>query len=281
MTRVAPAHLGGFGSLKAVQRAKQELVQTLQSDGTAFLNVDDPLVAAMARECRGRVVTFGVSPDADIQATDVRSFDDVLQLVVNNFEYRVPVCGRHNVTNVLAAIAVGLEVGLPAEQIGAGLQKFQPAAGRCNVSNVGRWKVIDDTYNASPASVTAAIRLVEDFHDCHHRILALSDMLDLGTQSPELHYGIGAALAQSRIDHVAVTGQFSEHVVEGFLACGGGVNRISRFDDQHTMVAMLDCLLSDDDLILVKGSRDTHMERVVTELQLLAARPESSFLRAA
>jgi len=281
ITRVAPAHLKGFQSLQTVQRTKQELAEALSSDGTLFLNIDDPLVAEMAKATRANVITFGTNPEADVCATEVEAINDQLRLVVNEREYLVPICGQHNVTNVLAAIAVGLEVGVDTDQIAVGLRGYRAEAGRSFVTSVGDWTVVDDTYNSSPASVTAAIRIAEQYAGCHHRVMVLNDMLDLGTQAADLHYGIGMALATSKIDHVCVLGQFSDDVVEGFLSANGSLNRISAFEQPETLEAMLDCLLTDTDLIVVKGSRATHMEDVLPMLQRLADGGEEVIRRAA
>lgn len=281
ITRVAPAHLRRFESLNGVQQCKQQLVQSMKPDGTVFLNIDDPLVAQMARATRAQVITFGLSEAADVRATEYETLEDELRLVVDGHEYIVPICGRHNVTNVLAAIAVGLEVGISPEQIATGLQKYEAKPGRNFVTEIGDWTVIDDTYNSSPASVSAAIQMAEDFSDCQHRVLVLNDMLDLGDQAGDQHYGIGAALASSRIDHVALMGEFAIDVTEGFLAAGGHANRISQFTDISTLTAMLDCLLSDDDVVVVKGSRGTKMERVLDVLRTLAVQDHDSVRRAA
>lgn len=282
VTRVAPAHLAGLHSLQAVQKAKQELVQAMSADGIVFLNIDDPLVAAMAAATPARVITFGTSAAADVRAKSIETLNQQLKMVVNDHTFVIPICGRHNATNVLAAIAVGMEVGLTEDQIAAGLLTFQSTSGRSFVSCIGSWTVIDDTYNSSPASVSAAIQMAEDFQDAAHRILVLNDMLDLGDHAADLHYGVGALLASSKIDHVAVLGEFSGDVVEGFLASGGALNRISRFTDLNLLAAMLDCLLGPNDLVVVKGSRDTRMERVVELIKTAAtAGAPASLLRAA
>jgi UDP-N-acetylmuramoyl-tripeptide--D-alanyl-D-alanine ligase len=270
VTTVSPAHLDELTSLKAVQQEKQALVESLSTDGVAFLNIDDPLVAEMQKSASGRVVTFGTAESAEVRATAVVTSDESLRLTVDGDEYTVRACGRHNVTNVLAAIAIGLEVGIAPEQINAGLATYEPEAGRCCLLQIGAWTVIDDTYNASPAAVNATIRTAEDFQHCRHRVLVLNDMLDLGDQAADLHYGMGAALAASTLDHIAVTGNFAGDVVDGFLASGGALNRISCFASLTTLTAMLDCLLCDNDLVLVKGSRATRMEQVVESLRQLA-----------
>ncbi len=281
VTRIAPAHMNGFRSLQTVQQSKQELVQAVGPDGTVFLNIDDPLVAEMAAATRAQVVTFGMSADADVRCTEVEPCDDSLRMVVDDHEYIVPICGRHNATNALAAIAVGLEIGVTPEQIAAGLQAFEAKPGRSFVAEVGPWTVIDDSYNSSPASVAAAIQMAEDYQSCNRRVLVLNDMLDLGDQSADLHYGIGAALASSKIDHVAVMGDFAVDVVEGFMGASGSQNRISVFNDLTLLSAMLDCLLGPDDVVVIKGSRATQMERVVDELRTLAATDEPGLRRAA
>jgi UDP-N-acetylmuramoyl-tripeptide--D-alanyl-D-alanine ligase len=270
VTSVSPAHLDGLKSLQAVQQEKQALVASLSRDGVAFLNVDDPLVAEMQTSAPGRVVTFGTAEAADVRATAVSITDAALVLTVDGDKYTVRACGRHNVTNVLAAIAVGLEVGLAPEQINAGLSTYEPEPGRCCPLQIGSWTVIDDTYNSNPAAVSAAIRTAEEFKHCRHRVLVLNDMMGLGEQAADLHYDMGAVLASSKLDHIAVAGDFAGDVVDGFLACGGALNRISCFASLTLLTTMLDCLLCDNDLVLVKGSRDTRMEQVVESLRRLA-----------
>ena len=281
VTRVAPAHLRGFESLQAVASDKQELVRALSSDGVAFLNADDLLVSLMASETKGRVVTFGHSTDADIRITDVIVQDRILRVTVDGHQYDVPVCGRHLATSVAAAVAIGLEVGISPAVINDGLQRFQPEPGRSVVQTIGPWTVIDDSYNANPASVAAGIQTVEEYTSGRHRIVVLGDMLDLGEQAPDLHFGIGARLASSSVDHVALIGDFAADVVDGFLTSGGDINRISEFSDHSLLLTMLDCIAGDDDVILVKGSRGAAMERVVEQLQTLHAPSPNVSRRAA
>ncbi len=279
ITRIAPCHLRGFESVQKIQLEKVRIIATLPEDGVAFLNSDDPLVSELNKCTRARVVTFGTSGSPDVLATSVTVNKGQLRVVVDEHEYVVPVCGRHNVCSVLAAIAVGMEIGVSVEGIQDGLRKFQSEPGRCVLSQLGTWTVIDDTYNSSPASVSAAIRTLEEFSSCNHRVLVLGDMLDLGDQAADQHYGIGASLASCQLDHIAVTGEFAPDLVEGFLSSGGNPNRISEFSDVTMLTTMLDCILSDDDCVLVKGSRATEMERVIQQLKLL--QDQSSVRRAA
>ncbi len=275
VTRVAPAHLDGFGSLKSVQEEKSELVRSLTSNGVAFLNADDPRVQGMAGLTRARTVSFGESSNADVRAQDVRVCNQSLSLVVDSQTYVAPVCGRHHVTSVLATVAVGRELGLTADQINQGLSRYQPEAGRCRVLSIGSLSVIDDTYNASPASVAAAAEVLQKWSTPKRRLLVLGDMLDLGDQAEEFHYSVGASLAGSSIDHVLSFGRHAADIADGFLEAAGSLNRISVFADFATLLLMLDCLLSPGDVVLVKGSRGMQMERVIAALHD-AALPSST-----
>lgn len=273
VTRVTPVHLSGFSSLKAVQQEKQKLVESLDRDGTAFLNADDPLVMQMGDACRGQVITFGFSETADVRITEFCPLSNGMRLTVNDIDFEAPLIGRQLATNVAAAIAVGLEVGLSTDQIAEGLKRFQNLQGRQQLHRVGQWTVIDDSYNSSPASVAAAIDCVQSFQHVQHRVMVLNDMLDLGDQSGDLHFGVGASLVNSKVDHIAVLGEFSTDLIEGFMSAGGHQNRISQFRSVDQMMPILDCLLSPEDVVLVKGSRGTKMEQVVTRLEQLAATP--------
>lgn len=280
VTRVTPVHLSGFSSLKAVQQEKQKLVASLDEDGTAFLNADDRLVMEMSESCRGQVITFGFSEEANVRITEFSQQPNGMTLTVNGHEYEVPLIGKQLATNVAAAIAVGLEVGLTCDQIAEGLTRFHNLQGRQQLQSIGDWSVVDDTYNSSPASVAAAIDCVHSFNHAAHRVMILNDMLDLGDQSCDLHFGIGASLANSDVDHVVVLGQFAPDVIEGFQSAGGHVSRISEFQRIDQMMPVLDCLLSPGDVVLVKGSRGTRMERVVQRLeQLTVAATESRPMR--
>lgn len=266
LTRIAPSHLSRMQSLKVIQEEKAQLLKALRPDGIAFLNADDRLVIELAKQLDCEIVTFGTSNDADIYAKGVESNGHTVAAEVNGVRFEVSAFGSHHLTSILAAIAVGQTVGLSDDQIQSGLQTYVPQSGRCEILQTPANTVINDSYNSSPASVAAAMTALEECRDGHRRVIVLGDMLDLGEQSAELHYGVGVLLADSKIDHVVVTGQYSEDLVEGFRSNSGSLNRISQFNDLETLRAILPCLVSDDDAVLVKGSRGARMERVVEML---------------
>lgn len=267
VTRVAPAHLAGFGSLDAVTAAKQELIESLPANSIAFLNQDDPRVAAMSRAARGRVVSFGSARTSDQHCTIINETMERLFVRSSLGDFDVPVTGGHHVTSVAGVLAVAGELGLSRADIQQGFDQYEPAEGRMSVKTCGDITIIDDTYNASPASVTAAIRALSQWQPNGRRIAVLGDMLDLGEQAAELHHASGIVLAGAAIDHVIAYGDHADNVANAFLTAGGRLHQVSVFQDASTMLAVLDCLVDAGDVVLVKGSRDMKMEAIVEVLR--------------
>lgn len=272
VTRVSAAHLATFGSLDAIRQTKQELVEAIGSEGTVFLNADDPAVSSMATATSAEIITFGFSDGAQFRASGIESRNGHCSLTVDGSRFAFE-GARQLATCALAAIAVGRVVGISAAQIADGLASFQPDAGRGRIVMRNPWTVVDDSYNASPASVHAAVDSLSDWTQARHRLLVLGDMLELGAESERAHYEIGRSLMSSSVDHTLVFGQYAEHVVAGAKATGGSINRISQFHDLNMLQTMLDCLLTPGDVVVVKGSRSVHMERVVDWL-IEQCRPE-------
>lgn len=270
ITRVAPAHVETIGSLDLIRKAKQELAEAIGPDGTVFLNADDAAVRQMADSVQGNVVLYGFCSEADVRATNVvtNTNRSVITVDGREFQFQGP---RHLATSALAAIAVGRTTGMADSRIADGLAGFQLDAGRGRMVNRDPWTVIDDSYNASPASVIGAIQGLADWPNSKHRILVLGDMLELGQDSAAAHFEIGRQLASSTVDHTLVYGQFAEDVVAGAKSTGVTLNHISLFHDLATLQVMLDCIMTPGDVVLIKGSRGMQMENVVQWLQQQAA----------
>ncbi len=268
VTRVAPSHLASFDSIDEIAATKRELVESLNSDGIAFLNADDPRVASMKNSTQARVVTFGQADDADLRYCLTEVSNTQLIVRVGTTEFCVPACGAHHVDAIGASLAVAEELGLSANEIQEGFNRFKAAPGRTALQTVNGIEVIDDTYNANPASVQAAIRLLSDWHTRGHRVLVLGDMLDLGECADELHYAMGILMARASIDHAVAYGRHANDVADGFVSAGGRLSRISVFENEATLLAVLECLVSPGDALLVKGSRGMAMERIVSGLRV-------------
>lgn len=262
ITKVAPTHLESFESLSAIQSTKQELAQAIGSGGTVLLNADDSLVCSMKSSTSAEVILFGLAEDADVQVSDVSIHEGICTVEIGDklYQFAGP---RHLASLAAAAVAVGQLVGVCDSNIRMGLASFQLDAGRGRVVQRSPWIVVDDSYNASPASVAAAIESLSDWTNAKHRVLVLGDMLELGNDTAKAHFEVGRALAASTVDHTLVFGEFASSVVEGARSAGVSVNRISLFSDLSTLQVILDCLLTPGDIVLVKGSRAMAMERVV------------------
>jgi UDP-N-acetylmuramoyl-tripeptide--D-alanyl-D-alanine ligase len=172
ITRIGEAHLGGFGSAEAVAEAKSELLAALPLHGLAVLSGDDPWLRRIAAGTRAQITWVGRSLDCDLVATQVESHHGRLNFCVDGHPYEVPVWGRHHLTSALAAVAVGRKFGLSRHDIARGLAEFQPPPMRCEVVRAGDVVVINDTYNASPMAMRAALELLRDFDAPGRRIVA-------------------------------------------------------------------------------------------------------------
>jgi UDP-N-acetylmuramoyl-tripeptide--D-alanyl-D-alanine ligase len=277
VTTVAAVHVEFLGSLDGVREEKAALVRALPADGVAVLNADDPHVAGMARETRARVVTYGRAAAAQVRATgDVVEDERGLAFTLEAGGERQPVllglAGRHNVTNALAAAAAGLALGLPLAEIARGLGAVRPVAGRCVWRQAGDVTILDDTYNASPVSVRAALDTVAGHRRGRRVVIVLGDMLELGAITDEAHREVGRQVAALPADELVGVGRAMQATVEAARAAGlGEARHLMTFED--TVAHLLKRLVAGD-LVLVKGSRGMRMERVVDALVARLARSE-------
>lgn len=273
ITQAGRAHLEGFGSLQGVAQAKGELIAGLAPGAVAVINADDAFAPYWTTLAPGRVVRFGLAPQADVRmdpaacrlAADADGVAQIflLQTPSGATEVRLGFLGRHNLRNALAAAAVGEALGLSVEAIAAGLAAARPAPGRLNwLIGTGGVRVVDDTYNANPTSMAAAIDVLAELPG--ERWLVIGDMGELGLDAAALHAEMGAYARTQGIDRVYACGPLSAAAVDAF---GAGA---SHFADQDTLI---DGLLGDLGhckalpTLLIKGSRRMAMERVVAALE--------------
>jgi len=271
ITNIGPAHLEGLGSLDGVMREKGDLLKQLKSDGKAILNADDRRIIKLAEQTNKAVVLFGLSENAMIRAEAVKEKTNGVSFTLVLPQKRVPVdlniSGQFMVSNALAAAAVGTVVGLSAEQIKVGLENFSSAPGRMNYFQMPNGiHIIDDTYNANPDSMKAALLTVKSLRADNRSILVAGDMLELGKQSASLHNHIGALAATSGIRRIYVTGEFAEAVASG--AHESQMNGRDIFSGtKDEILADLKNYLKSGDWVLIKGSRGMTMEDIVNGLK--------------
>ena len=192
---------------------------------------------------------------------------DLVTFEVDHVEYEVPVTGRHFLRAALTALAIAREIGLTASEIASGFANFRSAPGRCQVHQIGSWTVIDDTYNANPASMRAACETLRDWQGANKRLLITGDMLELGPHAEQAHFGLGLAAAEAQVDGLLVFGEQSEHVIRGALDGGLRPSRLAHCEHMEILLTVLDCVLEPRDILLVKGSRGMRMERVIEWLR--------------
>jgi len=260
VTVVEGAHLEHFGSLAGVATAKAELVEALPPAGTAVLNADDPLVAAMAERTVATVVTFGIeSVRADVRADDVRLDADLrpsfrLRSAWGDTEVRLAARGRHQVVNALAAAAAGLSAGVALEAVAEGLAQATLSPHRMDlVRATSGARVLNDAYNANPTSMVAALRALAAIH-AERRVAVLGVMAELGADGEQAHADVTALARSLGIDLIAVAAP----------AYGEGATHVA---DVPAAIDALGALgLGEHDAVLVKGSRVAALERVVEAL---------------
>ena len=267
ITGIGLAHVEGFGSPEQIVLGKGELLEALPATGFAILPGDDPLTRGMAERSSCPVLFVGESEGNHVRATNVRVANQRLMFEVDHVDYEVPVTGRHFLRAALSALAIAREIGLSPLQIAAGFARFQSVAGRCQVHQIGPWTVIDDTYNANPASMRAACETLRDWQGAHKRLLITGDMLELGSHTAQSHVELGRAAAEAHVDGLLVFGEQSENVIRGALEGGLRPSRLAQCDHFEILLTVLDCVLEPGDVLLVKGSRGMRMERVIEWLR--------------
>lgn len=274
ITNIGPDHLEFFRSMEGSAQAKAELLDLLPPDGTAVLNVDDPYYDYLAARARCRVVSFGFSSKADVRATDVKSdgrdgtiFRLLLPGKVRHTIVHIRVQGAHNVTNALAAAAVGSVLGLPGAVIAQGLSRFRPAAMRSQIVVCQGVKVINDCYNANPASMKAAVQLLAQTESDGRKVAVLGDMLELGPGAVQMHEEVGAFVARQGVDQMIACGPLARNLAEGARKAGMDRVRILEVADAVAAAAAVKTMVKPGDVVLVKASRGMKLEQVVQALQ--------------
>jgi len=259
VTNIGPAHLRGFGSEEGVARAKGEIYAALPADGYAIVNADEPWSDMWYRMNSAKnVITFGCQLAADVRLSDEED-RPVIVTPAGEFEPRLLLEGRHNLVNATAATAVAISLGIGLENISKGLESVRPAPGRLNLLHTDAgWTVIDDTYNANPASLYSALQVLASMQGTPW--LVLGDMKELGEGGRKLHREVGEAARAMGVRRLFTTGELSVYTAEAF---GQGAQHYS---NREELAAALLQSLRPDVNCLVKGSRSMGMEAVVAAI---------------
>jgi UDP-N-acetylmuramoyl-tripeptide--D-alanyl-D-alanine ligase len=272
ITNINPVHLEFFPGLEAIAAAKKEILDGAKRDAAAVLNGDDPLVREIGRDWSGRKIIFGYSSGCDVRASAVRklgldgmSFD--LHVEGKSRNVRAPFFYEEYLANLLAAVGASLALSLPFEVIIDGIPRLALLPGRGAVVRLGRdIRLIDDSYNSSPTALEAALKGLAPL-PARRKVAILGDMLELGPREAEFHRRAGRLVPENGWSLLLAVGPLARHIAEGAIAAGLPEARVMTFSSSDEVAASLAGLIQAGDMILVKGSRGTRMEKVVQRLK--------------
>lgn len=281
ITNIYGAHLEGLQSIEGVAKAKEELFGVTKNSGTLVINLDDPRVRKLSTKYSQRKITFaihggGSEEKADLWASGIHmeaggGITFTLHNGKEEAEVHLYIAGEHNISNALCAAAIGVAAGVGIDEIVAGLADFRPPDKRMEMlTATAGFTIINDTYNANPASMTAGLKTLKQIARIS-AVAVIGDMLELGDTAGQAHYGIGKLIAELEIDSVGVVGDFKEDVLQGALDHGFNEQNIRIFADKEDVDSWLNemiyqKMLGQDDVVLVKASRGLRFETIVAKL---------------
>jgi UDP-N-acetylmuramoyl-tripeptide--D-alanyl-D-alanine ligase len=261
ITNAGASHLEGVGDLAGVARAKAEIFNGLVPGGIAILNRDDHFYDQWSKQVKQHL-SFGLHASADVRA-DITLVNNQQQLNITtpkgNIDITLPLLGKHNALNALAATAAAVSAGIDLKHIKMGLEAVAPASGRMQVHTIlNGITIIDDTYNANPLSLQAAVDTLANFNG--KKIIVLGDMKELGQDAANLHQTAGTNMRTAGIDYLFTLGELTQHTAKAFG------EKAQHFNEANALITALKPLLNNNTTILVKGSRSMHMETVIASL---------------
>lgn len=271
LTDISASHIGLLGSIEEIAMAKAELLESLPADGLAVLASDNEWIRKVSHRCACRKVFYGFSDGADCRAVEVKECDENGSLFTVSyrgcsFDVRLPVPGRHQIQNALAAVALGMELGLSVSEVQRGLETVALSPMRTEVIRTPFLTIINDAYNASPKSMMAALDLLSGIAG-GRRVAILGDMLELGAYAPFAHREVGK-YARGKADYLVASGEQAYHIKEAWdedeTAAG---SRSSWFRSKDEAAGFLDGFLMEGDTCLVKASRGMGFESLVDFLR--------------
>lgn len=275
MTNIGQCHLENLGTREGILKAKSEIFDFMNPEGYVFVNGDDDLLKRLDKKGNHEPICFGCDPSNEIYASDVLSkglFGSLatIHADLSVFPVEIPLPGAHMVLNALAAAGVGLKFGLTIHEIKQGIAGVESVSGRSHVISLPAYTLIDDCYNANPASMRAAINLLSTA--LGRKTAILGDMFELGEREEQLHGEVGAYAVESKIDVLICTGKLSRKMYERAAETNGTSlenqkTRIYYFETREQMMEELPHILKKGDTILVKASHGMQFEKVVAQLK--------------
>jgi UDP-N-acetylmuramoyl-tripeptide--D-alanyl-D-alanine ligase len=274
VTNVAPVHLEFFKDIAEIARAKYELIESLPQSGTAVLNADDEFVSQFGRDFKGKVITYGLAPHANVRAENVQSKGEqgsVFDVVAGNLRQRavLPLVGSHNIHNALAAIAVALEHEITLPEAVASLATMAAADKRGQVVRIGNITVINDCYNSNPKALAAMVNALAEM-PAKRRIVVAGEMLELGPQGETMHCESGQHIAKKGIDVLVGVRGLAEKMVDAAKQKGMRAEFLANADAAGEWLARE---TREGDVVLLKASRGVKLEKALEKISAINSKP--------
>ena len=271
VTNVYPAHLEGFGNLQTIIQEKLSISEGLTSDSILIINADFEQLVDACRAKRAEFITFGKSDGSNYQAGNIRSEGMTSRFTIDGTEVYLPLAGSGNVENALAAWAVCSQFGLTIDDFAQALKTFSPVSMRAELLQIGTLTVINDCYNANPASMRNALDILAGSDSTGKRRLVFicGDMAELGRQAEQLHAELGIYITQAKVELLLAAGKFATVAAEAAKSGAEYDLRTKCFEDTLSVCNNLHKFIKDYDIILVKGSRSAGLEMAVEKLKEL------------
>jgi UDP-N-acetylmuramoyl-tripeptide--D-alanyl-D-alanine ligase len=265
-TNIGPVHIQFFGTIEKIAEAKRELLENLKPGGTIIINADDKYVMDISHGFEGRKVTYGIENDAEFRGTNIRERGLLgTSFEVNGHSFELSLPGRHNLENLLAAIATARSIGISWEGIERGVAEVKPAYHRGIILESGGATIYDDTYNSNPYALSRALTLMSEADVSGRRIAGIGDMRELGDNELDYHRDAGRTIPKS-VDTVIGVGKRSCALLDGASEAGFGDDKLHHFDDAQSAGEFLKTFIRPGDLVLIKASRGIGLDRIVNIL---------------
>ena len=270
ITNISAGHLEQLKTIKDVQAAKGELFESLDEEGTAIVNADDPLVLELVKSLRIKKITYGIEQPADVQASNIqnkgsRGFTFTAKIFNQTISVNLSQIGYCNIYNALAALATGHSLGISGKDMNRGLENYQQIPQRNEQIHYEGVTLINDSYNANPQSMREALKTLSEFNIQGKRFLIIGDMLELGPLSESAHHELGQEITLSNVDHLVTVGPLASLVAESAKKNSRHPLQIGKFNTHAEAVNYLLRNVKKGDCLLIKGSRGAKMENVIQE----------------
>ncbi len=265
ITNIGMSHIERLGSQENIYKAKAEIFKNTKKSGTVILNGDDRILMAHKGEISQRVITVGIKNNAaDIVAKNIKADKEHVSFTAcgmgKEIEIALPVAGEHNVLNALLAVACGMVLEIPAKEIASALSQFSMTKMRMDIINAKTITIINDCYNAAPASVSAALAVLGKYED--KKVAILGDIKALGPYSNKAHYDLGAEVVKNNIDILITIGEQARHIAQGAYEQGMDSSGIVSVGTVNDAYSVLSDTIKEKSVVLVKASRAMELERV-------------------